>query len=132
MSSQSLDLEKISSTLDTHTKVLDEHGKVLHEHGKVLHEHSKILHEHSKVLHEHGKVLHEHSNKLDSMEIILQSLVKKMELLDVVYASVVRIESVMQSYDDAYKINRDRIEDHEERIDVIEHHLSLPIIYKAK
>lgn len=70
----------------------------------------------SKVLDQHSKILDQHSQKLADHDTHLSSIDEKLKLLDVIYTTVVRIETVMNN----------------ERISDIEQHLQLPIIYKAK
>ena len=85
--------ERIDKILDEHTKTLDEHTAILNEHTAILNEHTEILNEHTQML----KDLHR------SMLVIEDAVTNKIPALF-----------------DAYKMQQEKQEEFEKRIDKIE------------
>lgn len=64
-------INKMSNTLEQHTKILNEHTAILNEHTAVLNEHTAVLNEHTAILAKHATILDEYGERLQRLENIV-------------------------------------------------------------
>lgn len=91
----------VTKALAPVNKKLDNHGAILKSLSSTVNNHTRILNNHTRILNNHTRTLHTHTR------------------------SLVTIENTIKGYGDMYKVNKEKNEKLDQRLEKVEDHLGI-------